>query len=93
MRILLALAVVAVFVAMMVLDTTALLRLTFICVTGGCGVPFLWIATGGAVVALAALFSLRRPVASAKKASVRKTVRPRPAGGKTVARKKPKPAK
>ena len=103
MRILLALAVVVVFAALMIFDTTALVRLTVVCVTGGCGVPVLWIAIGAGVLALAALFSFRRPTAkvrgpnvkgaSVKKAPLRKATRPRPARGKAAARKKPKPAK
>jgi hypothetical protein len=66
MRILLALAVVVVFAALMILDTTALVRLTIVCVTGGCGVPVLWIAIGGGVLGLAALLSFRLPVAKLK---------------------------
>ena len=93
MRILLALAVVAVFAALLIFDTTALVRLTVVCVTGGCGVPATWIAIGGGVLALAALLSLRRPVASVKKARVTKGGRSRPARGKAGARRKPKPAK
>jgi hypothetical protein len=93
MRILLALIVVVVFAALMVFDTTALVRLAGICVTGGCGVPVLWIAIGAAVLALAAWFSLRRPAAKVKKPRVRKTGRSQPARNKATARKKPKPAK
>jgi hypothetical protein len=98
MRILLALAVVVVFAALMIFDTTALVRLTMACVTGGCGLPVLWIAIGGGVLALAALFSFRRPGAhvkraNVKKARVRKAGQSRPARGKATARKKPKPAK
>jgi hypothetical protein len=93
MRILLALAVVVVFAALMVFDTAALVRLTGICVTGGCGVPVLWIAIGAGVLALAALFSFRRPAANVKKARARKPGRPQPARGKATARRKPKPVK
>jgi hypothetical protein len=93
MRILLALVVVVVFAALMVFDTTALVRLTAVCVTGGCGVPVPWIAIAGGVLAAAALFSLRRPTGNVKKPGVRKVARPRPARGKATARKKPKPAK
>ena len=93
MRILLALAVVVVFAALMVFDTTALVRLTVMCVTGGCGVPVLWIAIGAGVLALAAWFSWRRPAANVKKPRVRKTGRAPPARGKATARKKPKPVK
>jgi len=103
MRILLALAVVVVFAALMVIDTTALVRLTIVCVTGGCGVPTAWFAIAGGVLVLAVLLSLRRRGAIAKKAPVRKAPvkkapvkqagRPRPARGKTTARRKPKPTK
>jgi hypothetical protein len=93
MRILLALAVIVVFAALMVLDTTALIRLTVVCVTGGCGVPVVWIAIGGSVLALAAFLSFRKPGKNVKKARVTKAGRPRPARGKATARKKPKPAK
>ncbi len=93
MRILLILAVVVVFGALFVIDTTALLRLGFYCVSGGCGVPPMWIAGGGAVsVAFAWLLVRRRPangkVARVKKAAPRKTPRP-----KAAARGKPKRAK
>jgi hypothetical protein len=93
MRILLALAVVVVFAALMVFDTAALVRLTFVCVTGGCGVPMVWVAIAGGVLILAALLSLRRPAAPAKKAPARKTARPRPSRAKTAVRRKPKPTK
>jgi hypothetical protein len=94
MRILLALAVVVVFAALMVLDTTALLRLVGICIIGGCGVSVWWIAFAGGLLALAALLSFRRTSANGKKkAPARKAGRPRPARGKATARKKPKPAK
>jgi hypothetical protein len=101
MRILLALAVVVVFAALMVFDTTALLRLFGACVTGGCGVPVLWIAIGGSVLALAALLSLRRRGVTVKKKApvrktgqpLRKTGQPRPVRGKTTARRKPKQAR
>jgi hypothetical protein len=100
MRILLALAVVVVFAALMVFDTAALVRLTAVCATGGCGVPVLWIAGGAGVLALAAVFSLRRQGANVKKARGRKPGRPQPArakatarSGKAPARSRPKPAK
>jgi hypothetical protein len=93
MRILLALAVVVVFAALLIFDTTALVRLTLGCVTGGCGVPAKWIAIGGGMLALAALLSLRRPGAKVKKARVTKVNRSRQPRGKTVARRKPKQAK
>jgi hypothetical protein len=93
MRILLALVVVVVFAALMVFDTTALVRLTVVCVTGGCGVPVLWIAIGGGVLALAALLSFRRPAANSKTTRVRKAGRSRPARGKPTTRRKPKQAK
>jgi hypothetical protein len=103
MRILLALAVVVVFAALMVFDTTALVRLTVVCVTGGCGVPTAWFAVAGGMLVLTVLLSFRRPGATVKKAPVRKAPaskapgrkagRPRPARGKATARSKPKPAK
>jgi hypothetical protein len=93
MRILLALAVVLVFAALMIFDTTALVRLTMVCVSGGCGVPVLWIAIGAGVLALAAVLSFRRPAVKVKKAPVRKAARPRAAQGKATARRKPRPAK
>ena len=93
MRILVALAVVVVFAAMFVFDTAALVRLTAICVTGGCGVPPMLFAVGGGGIALAALLSLRRPVANVKTARVTKTRPSRPSRAKAGARRKPKPAK
>jgi hypothetical protein len=93
MRILLALAVIVVFAAMMVFDTTALLRLVGICVTGGCGVSVGWIAIGGGVLALAALLAFRRTGIVVKKTVAKKAARPRQARGKTPARRKRKPAK
>jgi hypothetical protein len=93
MRILLALAVIVVFAALLVLDTTALIRLTVVCVTGGCGVPIVWIAIGAGVLALAALLSFRRPGENVKKARVMKGGRSAAKRGKAPARKKPKPAK
>jgi hypothetical protein len=100
MRILLALAVVVVFAALMVFDTAALVRLTAACATGGCGVPVLWIASGAGALALAAVFSLRRQGTNVKKARGRKPGRSQPArakatvrSGKAPARSRPKPAK
>ena len=93
MRVLMALAVVVVFAALMVFDTTALVRLTVMCVTGGCGVPVLWIAIGVGVLALAALLSFRRPTANVKKPRVKKAGGPRPVRKKPAARSKPKQAK
>ena len=93
MRILLVLAVVVVFAALMVFDTTALVRLTVVCVTGGCGVSVLWIAIGVGVLALAALFSFRQPTANVKKVRARKAGGPRPVRKKPAARRKPKQAK
>jgi hypothetical protein len=91
MRILLALAVVIVFAALMIFDTTALLRLFGACVTGGCGVSVRWIAIVGGVLVLAALLSWRRTNAKVKKPRVKKVGRPQPARGKATARRKPKP--
>ena len=93
MRILLALAVVVVFAALMVFDTAALVRLTFVCVTGGCGVPMVWIAIAGGVLVLAGLLSFRRRAVPAKKPPAKKTGRPRPSRAKAPARRKPKPTK
>lgn len=93
MRIALALVVIVVFAALMVLDTTALVRLTVFCVTGGCGVPVLWIAIAGGVLVLGVLISLRRPRANVKKARIAKATRSRPVRRKATARKKPKAAK
>jgi hypothetical protein len=93
MRILVALAVVVVFAALMIFDTTALVRLAFVCVSGGCGVKLQWILVGAGLLGLAALLSLRRPSTNAKPARARKVGRPQPARGKATARKKPKRAK
>ena len=93
MRIVLALVVIVVFAALMVFDTAALVRLTVVCVTGGCGVPTVWFAIGGGVLALAGLLAFRRPAANVKQARVRKAGGSRPARGKATARKKAKPAK
>jgi hypothetical protein len=71
MRILLVLAVAVVFAALLIFDTTALVRLTMVCVTGGCGVPVTWIAIGGGVLALAALISFRRPSVNVKGVNVK----------------------
>jgi hypothetical protein len=76
MRILVALAVVIVFVAMWMFDTAALLRLTAICFTGGCGVPPVWIALGAGSLAVVIFVSCRtdhyRPKRKASKASSRR---------------------
>jgi hypothetical protein len=94
MRILVAVAVVVVFSALMIFDTAALLRLTAVCITGGCGVPVTWIAIGAAAIALAVFVSRRRQGGSVKKAKITKAGRSRPpARPKAAARKKPKPAK
>ncbi len=87
MRFLFVLAVIAVFGTMWVIDTTALVRLTIYCATGGCGVPPLWIAIMGGVTILAVLLPLRRSRATAKTRSSR------PARAKTETRNKPKKAK
>lgn len=69
-----------VFVAMLLFDTAALLRLTAYCVSGGCGVHPLWIAIGGGVaIAVAVLLSFRKRkkhVKSRKKAFPRKKTSP-----------------
>lgn len=90
MRILLVLAVVVVFAALLIFDTAALLRLTAMCLTGGCGIPAIWIALAGGVLVLAVLFSLRRSRSSGKTARVAKSPRSRPAARKTAARRKQK---
>jgi hypothetical protein len=93
MRILLALAVIVVFAALLIFDTTALVRLTAVCATGGCGVPVVWIEIGGGVLVVAALLSFRHPSEELKKARVTKSGRSRRPRGKAAARKKPKQAK
>jgi len=93
MRIVLALAVVAVFVAMMIFDTAALARAALYCVSGGCGVSPAWIVAGAGTLALAALWSRRRSSVKAKVTRVKKAGPPRPSRGKSAARKKPRPAK
>jgi hypothetical protein len=57
---------------MWVFDTAALVRLTFFCVTGGCGVSPMWVAIGGGAIVLAMLVSLRRPRADVKRADVKR---------------------
>ena len=90
MRVLVALAAAAVFGTLWVLDTTALVRLALYCLTGGCGVPPVWIALAGGVLVLALVLALRRARASPKSAKPRAS---RPSRAKTPARKKPKPAR
>lgn len=94
MRILPILAVVVVFAALLVFDTAALLRLAAFCVTGHCGVPVPWIATGGAVLVLALVLALRgRAPATVKKTRVAKGGKARPARAKAAARRTAKPAR
>jgi hypothetical protein len=83
MRILVALAVVVVFAAMLVFDTAALVRLTAYCITGGCGVAPVWIGIVAGGIAVAAFLTLRRPGASVKATTPRKKASPRPARKKT----------
>jgi hypothetical protein len=93
MRILLVIAVVVVFAALLVIDTAALLRLGLYCVSGGCGVPPTWIAIGGGALVLGAWQLLRRRPANVKIARVKQAA---PAGkprAKTLTRAKPKRAK
>jgi hypothetical protein len=71
-RVMIGLAVVAVFGALFVFDTTALLRLAGSCIVGECGVGPLWISIGAGCLALIWMFSLRRPRTKAKAARVRK---------------------
>ena len=87
MRVLFVLAVTAVFGTMWVLDTTALVRLTVYCATGGCGVPPLWIVILAGVTMLAVLLPLRRSRAIAKTPSSRSS------RAKMEARSKPEKAK
>jgi hypothetical protein len=93
MRIVVALAVVVVFGAMMIFDTAALVRAAFYCATGGCGVSPMWLTAGAGVLAVAAIWSSRRSPVKAKAARVKKAGPPRSPRAKTAARKKPKPAK
>jgi hypothetical protein len=93
MRILVALVVVVVFGAMFVFDTTALMRLTAFCVTGGCGVRPLWLAIGAGGIALAAFLALRRPRDKVKTARVAKTGASRPSRREAGARGKRKQTK
>jgi hypothetical protein len=82
-----------VFGALLVIDTAALLRLGWYCVTGGCGVPPTWIAIGGGALALGAWLLVRPRTANVKIAKVRKAGPPRASRGKAVARGKTKKAK
>lgn len=93
MRILVALIAVAVFVVLFVIDTTALMRLGFYCVAGGCGVSPMWFAILGGALAIGGYLVLRRPPQNVKKARVAKVRRAPPARAKAGARSKPKPAK
>jgi len=93
MRVLLALAVVVAFGAMFVFDTAALIRLTVICATGGCGVGLIWIAIGVGGLALIGILLSRRPRTKAKiMGAARKRTRQR-TPRKTGAVRKSKPAK
>ena len=85
MRVLVALAAATVFGTMWVLDTTALVRLALYCLTGGCGMPPVWIALAGGVLVLALVLALRWPRASPKSA---KSAKPRASRAKTPARVK-----
>jgi hypothetical protein len=86
MRLLLALAVVIVFAALMMFDTAALLRLVGFCVTGGCGVSPLWIAVTFGALVLAAVVWPRRPAKPAPKvAKARKTPASGPRRNKAAA--------
>jgi hypothetical protein len=101
MRILIALAVVLVFVAAMLFDTAALVQLLLIAVTGDYGAHPMWLVVeGGVVAALVGLAAFRRPAVPApvKKAAVKKTRAkkpgaPRPAPARAAPRKKAKAAK
>jgi hypothetical protein len=87
MRVVLILAVVVVFVALLVIDTAALLRLTVYCVSGGCGVPPMWIAICGGVVVFCAWMLFRRRPVVVKKARATKSTRPRGPRRQTARRK------
>jgi hypothetical protein len=82
------LAVATVFLAMLLFDTAALVRLTVFCISGGCGVRPQWIAIGtAAAAALFVLLSFRGRGAPAKVA------KKRPSGRKALPAGKPRRAK
>ena len=72
MRLLIVLVVVAVFAALMILDTAALMRLGWSCVTGGCGVSPIWIVAAVGGMTLVAWLASRWPALAAKKGGARR---------------------
>ena len=80
MRVLLILAVALVFGAMLLFDTTALVRLAGMCVTGGCGVSPMWLGIGAGVLVLVGVVATRWPFRRSK---------PNRKGPAKAARKKP----
>jgi hypothetical protein len=79
---------IIVFAALMLFDTTALVRLGVFCATGGCGVRPIWIGLAISGVALAALRSSWRPGAVAKGPISSKNRPRRPSRRNTGARRK-----
>jgi hypothetical protein len=71
MRLLFILAVVVVFAAMLIFDTAALVRLTVICATGGCGVRPVWIVVVVGGLVLAGVLLSRQPAAKVPVVKVR----------------------
>ena len=93
MRILLVIAVVAVFGALLVIDTAALLRLGLYCVSGGCGVPPGWIAIGAGALLLGSWLMLRQRPVAVKIARVKPAAAPKKPRAKAATRAKVKRAK
>jgi hypothetical protein len=92
-RVLVGLAVVLVFGAMFIFDTTALLRLTWSCATGGCGVNPVWIVITAGGLACAAWLASRRDRRGGKVTVAAGKGPPRKSRGKATAKRKPKPTK
>jgi hypothetical protein len=90
MRLLTILAVVLVFGALMMFDTAALLRLTWYCATGGCGVRPEWIGLGAGVLVLVLVLAHLGSGAAAK---VVKSGRKPPAARKSPVQQKSKRTK
>ena len=104
MRVLFALITVAVFGAVWLFDTAALIQLSVYCVSGGCGVPPVWFAIAAGALALVWFVSRwRRPAAggtrrrpakrTARTPRVKKAAARRQEAGKPVSGGKKKPAK
>jgi hypothetical protein len=89
-RVLLVLTVVVVFAALMILDTAALIRVAAICVSGGCGVPTMWIVLAACGLTAAVLISRRFPRGNVKTTKARKKGPPR---AKARTQRKPRQAK